>query len=214
MRGVFLADADIDGALRGELRINGVDVIPLVGAELDRRFPGREGRRAKDPDGLRAAWAAVERSWVATLDRVAAMPEGTVDGSVDGEWSFAQTLRHLVLATDAWLGGAILRIEQPFHPVGQPFAEYETDGFDMSIFTTTRPSYVEVLEVRAGRVTMVRDFVAAVTPEVLAELRPNPWAPEHQETVLSCLGVILSEEWDHLRFAERDLDTLEARASA
>jgi hypothetical protein len=28
----------------------------------------------------------------------------------------AQTVRHPVLATDAWLGRAILGIEQPFHP--------------------------------------------------------------------------------------------------
>jgi len=36
-----------------------------------------------------------------------------VDVSVGGEWSFAQTLRHLVLATDTWLGRAILEIVQP-----------------------------------------------------------------------------------------------------
>src|SRR5690606_35680523 len=85
-------------------------------AELNRRFPGRADRRATDPDGLRAAWAALERTWAATLARVAAMPAGTVDVSVDGEWSFAQTLRHLVFATDMWLGRAILQIDQPFHP--------------------------------------------------------------------------------------------------
>ncbi len=45
-----------------------------------------------------------------------AEPAGTVDVSVDGEWSFAQTLRHLVLATDMWLGRAVLQIEKSFHP--------------------------------------------------------------------------------------------------
>ncbi|WP_413463616.1 DinB family protein [Arthrobacter sp. SO3] len=48
---------------------------------------------------MRAAWARLERTWSATLERVAAMPAGTADISVDGEWSFAQTLRHLVMAT-------------------------------------------------------------------------------------------------------------------
>src|ERR1700744_3024426 len=33
------------------LRVNGVDVLPLVDAELNRRFPGRGERFAKDPDG-------------------------------------------------------------------------------------------------------------------------------------------------------------------
>src|SRR5580658_3777089 len=117
MRGVQVEGADIDAPwlFDGEsfLRVNGVDVIPLVEAELNRRFPGRADRRATDPDGLRAAWAALERTWAGTLERAAAMPAGTVDVSVGGEWSFAQTLRHLVMATDTWLGLAILGIEQP-----------------------------------------------------------------------------------------------------
>jgi DinB superfamily/Pentapeptide repeats (8 copies) len=214
MRAVDVREADIDAPWlsRGEsfLRINGVDVIPLVEAELNRRFPGRAARRATDPDGLRAAWAALERTWAATLERVAAMPAGTVDVSVDGEWSFAQTLRHLVMATDAWLGRAILNIGQPFHPIGQPNAEYETDGNDMSIFATITPPYADVLEARAGRVAMVRDFLATITPDDLAATRKNPWAPEHPETVLSCLHVILREEWEHHRYAVRDLDAIDA----
>ena len=128
MRGVDVAGAEIDAPwlFDGEnfLRVNGVDVIPFVDAELNRRFPGRAERRAADPDGLRAAWAALERTWAATLERVAAMPAGTVDISVGGEWSFAQTLRHLVMATDMWLRRAILEIEQPYHPIGQPNVEY------------------------------------------------------------------------------------------
>src|SRR4051812_17250309 len=99
MRGVDIAGSDIDAPWLFEdgavLRVNGVDVAPFVDAELNRRFPGRAGRRAADPDGLRAAWAAIEHTWAATLERVAAMPAGTVDISVDSEWSFAQTLRHL-----------------------------------------------------------------------------------------------------------------------
>ena len=185
-------------------------MVPFVEAELNRRFPGRADRRAADPDGLRAAWAALERTWAATLERVAAMPAGTVDVSVDGEWSFAQTLRHLVMATDTWLGRAILEIEQPYHPIGQPNAEYETDGYDMSVFATATPSYAEVLEVRAGRVAMVRDFLATVTPDELAATRRNPRDPEHPETVLSCLHTILEEEWEHHRYAVRDLDAIEA----
>jgi hypothetical protein len=215
MRAVDVRGADIDAPwlFGGEsfLRVNGVDVIPFVEAELNRRFPGRADRRAADPDGLRAAWAMLERTWAATLERVAAMPAGTVDISVGGEWSFAQTLRHLVMATDAWLCRSILGIEEPFHPIGQPNAEYETDGNDMSVFTTVTPSYAEVLEVRAGHVAMVRDFLATVTSGELGEARMNPWAPEHQESVLSCLHVILKEEWDHHRYAIRDLEAIEAK---
>jgi hypothetical protein len=216
LSGVVMREATVDGADIDApwlpdaefFRVNGVDVIPLVEAELNRRFPGRADRRAEDPAGLRAAWATLERTWAATLDRVASMPAGTVDISVAGEWTFAQTLRHLVLATDVWLRRAILQIDQPFHPLGQAGAGAEDDGLDMSIFTTVAASYDEVLEVRAGRVAMVRDFIATVTSEELAATRKNPWAPEYPETTRSCLHVILEEEWEHHRYAVRDLDAI------
>jgi hypothetical protein len=215
MRGVEIQRAEIDSPWLfegdGFLRVNGVDVLPLVDAELNRRFPGRADRHAADPDGLRAAWAAVERTWAATLDRVAAMPAGTVDVSVAGEWSFAQTLRHLVLATDMWLGRAILEREQPFHPLALVDSGTK-EGFDMSVLATETPSYAEVVEARAGRVAMVRGFLAGVSPQELAATRGNPHEPERRETVLSCLHVILEEEWEHNRYAVRDLDAIEATA--
>jgi len=218
MRAVDVQGADIDAPWLledgGSLCVNGVDVAPLIEAELNRRFPGRADRRAAKPQGLRAAWAVLERTWAATLERVATMPPATVDVSVGGEWSFAQTLRHLVMATDTWLGRAILEREQPFHPLGQPNVEYGTDGNDMSIFTTGTPPYAEVLEVRAGRVAMVRDFLSTVTPDELAATRKNPHDPDYPETTLSCLHVILGEEWEHHRYAVRDLEAIRAKSNA
>jgi hypothetical protein len=206
MRGVEARGLDIDAPWLSTLSVNGVDVTPYVEAELDRRFPGRELRRAEDPEGLREAWAALERTWSATLARAAALPPGTVDVSVDGEWSFAQTLRHLVMATDTWLGRAVLGIDQPYHPLGLANPSAEEDGLDLSIFATGTPPYEEVLEARADRVAMVRDFLSTVTPEALAVSRRNPWSPQYPETTLSCLRVILEEEWEHHRYAVRDLD--------
>lgn len=212
MRAVDAAGADIDAPWLVEagntLYVNGVDVVPFVEAELNRRFHGREQRRAQGPDGLREAWAVVEQAWRATLERVAAMPPGKVDLSVDGEWSFAQTLRHLVMATDTWFRKAILELEEPYHPAGQPNAEYETDGYDLSVFSAAAPPYAEVLEVRAGRQAMVRDFLATVTEAELSAERRNPWGPEHAVTVRSCLHTILNEEWEHLRYAVRDLEAI------
>lgn len=50
MRGVEMHGAEIDSPwlFDGEnaLYVNGVDVLPLVDAELNRRFPGRADRRA------------------------------------------------------------------------------------------------------------------------------------------------------------------------
>lgn len=207
MRGVDIQGADIDSPWLGEpggsLKVNGIEVAGYVDAELNRRFPGRADRSAKDPDGLRAAWAAIERTWAATLDRAEGMPAGAVDVSVGGEWSFTQTQRHLVHATDTWLGRGILEHDDPYHPLGLKYGG--TD--DASV---KAPSYAEVLEARAGRVAMVRDFLAATTPSELDAPRKNPHNPEHPETVRSCLHVILGEEWEHHRFATRDLDTIES----
>src|SRR5690554_553360 len=109
MRAVDVNGLDIDShdLAFGTLTVNGVDVVPLVEAELDRRFPGRELQRARTPEGLRAGWEAVQDAWRIT---VADTPRDLVDAHVEDEWSLAQTLRHLVLATDAWLRGAILRV--------------------------------------------------------------------------------------------------------
>lgn len=215
MRGVEVRDVEIDSPWLfdgdGFLRVNGVDVLPFVEAELNRRFPGRAERQASDPEGLRRAWAALERAWTATLDRVEAMPAGTVDVSIADEWTFAQTLRHLTFATDTWLGKAILGIEQPYHPLGLMHEDSETDP--PPALTTATGSYDEVLEARAGRVTMVRDYLDSVTQDELAEARNNPHDPKYQETVVSCLHTILDEEWEHHRYAVRDLDTIAAEAT-
>jgi hypothetical protein len=212
MRGVQVEGAEVDAPWlfddEGTLTVNGVDVRPCVDAELNRRFPGRAERHATDPVALRHAWASLERAWSLTQERVEAMPAGTVDVSIDGEWSFAQTLRHLVLATDMWLGQAILEIEQPFHPVGLRHTSTVGEGTDTTPVTEGAPTYEQVLDVRASRVEMVRDFLAAATSELLAAPRANPHDPSCPETVLSCLHTILEEEWEHQRYAVRDLDAI------
>lgn len=213
MRGVDVSGVEVDSPwlLEGGARftVNGVDVTAFVDAELDRRFPGRQLRCATDPDGLRAAWRALETAWAATVARAEAMPAGSVDRSVAEEWSFAQTLRHLVMATDTWLGKAIQQVPQPYHPAGLPHAEFAADGGDLSAFKPEQ-SWDDVLAARADRQTMVRDFLRTATVELLAEERPNPHAPAYSETVLSCLRTILEEEWEHHRYAVRDLDALDS----
>lgn len=52
IRGAALLDVEISGQIRN-LRINGVDVVPLVAAELDRRYPDRVRMRPTDVDGFR-----------------------------------------------------------------------------------------------------------------------------------------------------------------
>lgn len=208
--GVTMRSVDVDGLdidshdlFFGSLIVNGVDVVPLVEAELNRQFPGRELQKAQTPDGLREGWIAVQAAWQET---VADTPPELVDAHVPDEWPLAQTLRHLILATDAWLRGAIWRTPQPFHEIGQIFTGAAEMGFDMSIFRAEQPSYEEILTVRADRQQQVTDFLATATAELLAEERDNPWGGDDwKPTVGDCLRVILEEEWAHLRYIRRDL---------
>ncbi len=208
MRGVDVGGLDIDShdLMFGSLVVNGVDVVPLVEAELNRQFPGRELQNAQTPDGLREAWEAVQAAWA---DTVATTPAELRDAHVPDEWSLAQTLRHLVLATNCWLGGAVLRQEQPFHELGLIFTGAEETGFDMSVFVTEPPTWEEILAVRAEHQRQVTDHLAGVTPAELAEERDNPWGGgDWHPTVGDCLRVILEEEWAHLRYVRRDLALL------
>jgi hypothetical protein len=205
MRGVEIAGMDIDAPWLSEglgLRVNGVDVTPFVEEELDRRFPGRSQRRAKSAAGLREAWTTADRAWDAAVERASTLPAGSVDVRIDDEWSFAETLRHLVHATDIWLGKGVLGLaEADFHPLGLGHGRRVSEA----------APYDDVLAARADRAAMVRDFLATVTDAVLDEERRNPHNPAEAETVRSCLHVILEECWEHLRFALRDLDAVESR---
>jgi hypothetical protein len=100
MRNVELAGADIHGEI-GNLTINGVDIGPLVDAELDRRYPDRAKMRPAGPAGFREAWEVLERLWGQSVERARRLPPELLHESVDGEWSFIETLRHLVFVTDA-----------------------------------------------------------------------------------------------------------------
>lgn len=100
MRGVELVDVDIYGELQNVV-VNGVDIAPLVDAELNRRMPERAKMRPDDADGFRTAWGILERLWEGTVARARTFPEAALHRSVDDEWSFIQTLRHLNFASAA-----------------------------------------------------------------------------------------------------------------
>ena len=213
MRGVELVDVDIDGQI-SNLVINGVDVVPLVEAELDRRDPQRAKMRPTDPAGFREAWDIVESLWEGTVARARTLDPDLLHESVHGEWSFIETLRHLAFATDAWVRRAILGDPAPWHPLGLPWAEApDTPGVPRD--REARPSLDEVLSLRRDRMATVREVIDGLTDEFLASdtdpVEGPGWPPPKSFPVRKCLLVVLNEEWHHRRFAERDLDALEAQ---
>ncbi|MDQ3627772.1 MAG: DinB family protein [Actinomycetota bacterium] len=210
MRGVELVDVDIAGELRN-VTINGVDVAPLVQAELDRRFPDRAKMRPSDPDGFSEAWTIIERLWAETVARARTLDPELLHESVDGEWSFIETLRHLVFATDAWINRAILGDPHPWHPLDLPWDQMR-DRPGIPRDRDVRPSLDEVLRLREGRMATTRAVIESLTAQQLdsrTEPVPGPGWPESVSyPVRECLLCILNEEWEHRLYAERDLDAL------
>ncbi|MDR7275084.1 DinB family protein [Catenuloplanes atrovinosus] len=214
MRGVYLSDVDISGEI-SNLTINGVDVAPLIEAELDRRDPRRALMRPTTPEGFVTGWEVVERMWDETVDRARRLDPALLHERVDDEWSFIETLRHLVFATDCWVRRAIRGEAAPWHPLALPWDGMpQTPGVPWD--RAARPSLDEVLAMRRDRMSGVRDVIASLTPESLAAHTPpakGPGWPLENDTypVSDCLLTVLNEEWHHRLYAERDLAVLESR---
>ena len=213
MRGVELAGVDIYGEIR-KLTINGVDVGPLVDAELNRRYPHRPKMRPADPAGFREAWDILGRLWGETAGRARRVQPELLHESVDGEWSFIETLRHLVFATDSWIRRAILGDPSPWDPLDLPWDEMpDTPGVPRD--RNARPSLDAVLDLRRDRMSTVRQVIGALTDASL-DGRTEPvegpgWPEPRSYPVRECLLCILNEEWEHRLYAERGLDALETR---
>ena len=98
----------------------------------------------------------------------------------------------------------------PWHPLDLPWDEapgWEGIPWDRE----ARPSLDEVLGVRRKRQAMVREVIAALTPEQLDETvtRTEPGWPQLEDFPLAqCLFIVVNEEWHHRLYAERDLDAL------
>ncbi|BCJ68271.1 DinB family protein [Polymorphospora rubra] len=213
LSGVELVDVTIYGEI-ANLTINGVDVGPLIDAELDRRHPDRAKMRPTTAAGFREAWDTVERLWAGTVDRARHLDPALLHESVDGEWSFVETLRHLVFATDAWVSRAILGDPAPWDPLGLPWDEMpDTPGIPRN--REARPALDTVLALRRDRMSTVREVVDGLTDEALdGHTRPVDapgWPPARSFPVRDCLLVVLNEEWEHRLYAERDLARLLAR---
>jgi hypothetical protein len=199
----WLVNVDID-ALVDKVVINGVDVTTYVN-ERDPWYPLRAMLRPSDPGGMRAAWAALEDEWAKTISRALALPEDKLFESVNDEWSFVQTLRHLVFAMDKWFTAPILG--ESFHPIGLPntgSVDFPFPGLDFNL----TPSFPDALAVRAERAARFLDYLASVATTDFT--RPIDVLENGTNPLQECIYTVFEEEFWHNRYAQRDLALLEA----
>lgn len=207
LTGVTIRDCDVTGlrfvdCVLGEAVVSGdfaqlvvsdVDVTAYVQSELDRRQPERVlVRSLRSAQDHRDTWAAVQQTWAATHERLASVPESVLIQRVGEEWSVVETMRHLVFATDAWIGRAVLGRSHPYHPAGG----YPDDlSAQIGLVPHVMPSFGHILAARAERVATVTDFVADLTDNGLTRAclhTPAPGYPEHRRTVADCLRVVMN----------------------
>jgi DinB superfamily/Pentapeptide repeats (8 copies) len=204
------------GGATGAVVVDDVDVTAFVAAELDERHPERVQLRAmRTADDYRAMWDTVEALWSDTVARAERLSETAHHERVDDEWSFVETLRHLVFAVDVWVGRMLLDEVAPYHRLGLPPTDYpDTGAKELGIDLDARPSYAEVVALHADRRDQMRRVVDAVGDTELEQVRtaaPAPaWGVE-SHSVGGCLRVVMREHCEHRRFAMRDLTALEAR---
>jgi hypothetical protein len=198
----WLVNVDID-ALVDNVVINGVDVTAYVN-ERDPWFPLRSMLRPASAQGMRETWAALGAEWATTIDAAVGLGDAVLHESVDGEWSFVQTLQHLVFAMDKWFTVPVLG--ERFHPIGMPNSgsvNFPWPGLDAD----AAPASADALAVRADRAARFREYLATIDdadldgPVEVLENGPHP--------LRECIYTVFEEEFWHLRYARRDLATLD-----
>ena len=221
IRGSWVGDFRVSGHAGelGTVIVNDVDVTEYVRAELDRRYPElaqmRALREAGSADELRTMWDRIETLWSESLTRAEGLAEQARQERVAGEFSFVETMRHLVFATDVWVERMIGGKADCFHQLGLPPSGYSKEGSRaLGLEADAQPSYETARAALRDAMRRMRDTVTSVTDAQLDDTRtaaPAPEWDEETETVRHCLYVVVEEFCQHRRFAERDLAILEAQ---
>ena len=173
--------------------------------EHDRWYPLRSMLRSPDPEGMRAAWSTLEDVWASTIDRARLLPEEKLHESVNGEWSFVQTLRHLVFAMDKWFTVPVLG--EGFHPMVLPNSG--SDDLDWPGRDRARRPDASRKRSRCGPGGRSASASTSTTVTDDRSGQDRRGARERAEPRTECVYTVLEEEFEHNRYAIRDLAELE-----
>lgn len=162
--------------------------------------------------GLRAEWGFMKDRWLETENRARALGEDACHERVGGEWSFVETLRHLVFVTDAWVGRVVLGKATPYHREALP-PTFLPDLSALGIDVGAQVTLSEAITLRRDAQGTVDRVLDTADEEGLSRICDrNPargFPPDTSQTVRRCLQVVLNEESAHHGFASRDLASLE-----
>ena len=150
------------------------------------------------------------------------LPETLLHERVRDEWSFVETMRHLVFADDVWVGRMLRGGPSVLRPAGSSAHRHHRrrrhrDGARAPrLAPRSRRSPTCTPSGGPGSPGCSPRVTDAELPEVRTAVLAPEWG-EESFTVLDCLTTVVREHADHLRFARRDLavlDTAPRRLSA
>ncbi len=197
-----LVDVEIDAQI-DRLVVNGVDVTDIVNSG-DPWFALRSRVFPIGLDGV-AAWPMFTEAWNEAIERAGSLPDEARHASVNGQWSFVQTLRHLVFATDKWFTVPV--VGGPYHPSGLP--NTGSDGLDWpGRDRASAPTFDAAVATWRACARRLQDWIDALDDpaalDVIVDVVENG-----PHAVHDCVGVVFEEHFQHLRYAHRDLATLQ-----
>lgn len=178
--------------------------------ELDRLHPERKVMRPRDLKGLQGAFDAVGQMWEPTVVRAQKLPAPMLQERVKGEFSFVETLRHLLFAWDNWITRMVFGVPEGYHPLGVPptgALPPQGGGRDLTV------DLAPVLEARTEKFATLGRYLSTATDSDLQTVASPPdktGFPQTDYPVIYCFRVVLNEEWWHHQFAVRDLAVVES----
>ena len=155
----------------------------------------------------------LDQLWQRTVELARAMAPELLHERAEGEWSFIETLRHLLFAMTS---GEARNLGEPV-AVGSAGPAARGDARGIQRPTRPRRTAVAGRGPRAARGPRgpVRQVLADLTDAKLTgttEPVTEPGYPEPESSRYArCLQAILNEGWEHRLYAERDFDVLESR---
>lgn len=197
---VSMSDVSIDGVIE-RLVVNGVDVTDYVNSH-DRWYPLRNNLSPADEVGIRSAWFQLVAEWEKLYTLVSSLSGDVQTRSINGEWSLRDTLRHMLFVHDKWfnwpLGG-----QRMFTSIGLPNTGSqggEWPGLDLS----SDPTFDVTLDARRAQASRFGAFIETMK---LSEMSDTSDILENGSVpTLICFHAILEEEFEHLRYAWRDIE--------
>ena len=199
----WVADEHARSPDAGFIEVAGVRVGPPV-TEAQAEQLDAAGLLVDTPAGFRDAWLRTRRMWAGTIEDARTTPE-LLGEQASGEWSFIETLRHLLFVTDGWITRGVAGRED-FHPLGIP-PHFLADA-PLPLDRDAQPSLKEVLDAREERFAIVTNTLDQLAD---ADMSKALHPPIDGFTVLGALQVVLFEELAHHHFATRDLAKLRGR---